>query len=192
MSTDARGSSTKPDTFDPRSLSHAVKEALVCLPNLRSQFVELTKKLASSDSAGPDEDAVRTLARMLRTRGILSAPSPTLTARNRKRTSPELGVTPHEQVPNPDLALDDAGRNVPQVHCPLISNTTVRIASIARTLEHARLNLLHLLEVLKLQELAFSGKNKDKMVELATQNYESNTDKATSQHHIHVIKRTFQ
>ena len=66
------------------------------------------------------------------------------------------------------------------------------IASIARTIEHARRNQLHLLEVLKLQELAFSGKSKDNMVELASQNYESNTDKAPSQHHIHVIKRTFQ
>ena len=112
MSTDPRGSSTKPDTFDPRSLSHVVKEALDCLPNLRSQFVVLAKKLASSDPAGPDEDAVRTLAKMPRTICILSAPSPTLTAWNRTRTSPEPGVTPHEEVPNQDLALDDAGRYV--------------------------------------------------------------------------------
>ena len=101
--------STKPDTFDPRALSHIVKETLICLPNLRSQFVELNKKLASSDPAGPDEDEVRTLARVLQTRGILSAPRPTITIRNRKRTSPEPGVTPHEDVPNRDLALDDAG-----------------------------------------------------------------------------------
>ena len=157
-----------------------MKETLICLPNLRSQFVELNKKLASSDPAGPDEDEVRILARAPRARGILSAPSPTITARNRKRTSPEPGVTPHEEGPNRDLALDDAGRNVPQVHSLLISNTRVRVDSIARTLEHARRSQLPLLEVLKLQELAYSGKNKDKMVELATQNYKSNTDKAHS------------
>ena len=72
---------------------------------------------------------------------------------------------------------------MPQVHGLLISNTTVRVNSIARTLEHARRSQLPLREVLKLHELAYSGKNKDKMVELATQNYESNTDKAPSQHH---------
>ena len=66
------------------------------------------------------------------------------------------------------------------------------MVSIAKTIEHARRNQLHLLEVLKLQELVFSGKSKDKMVKLATQNYESNTDKVPSQHHIDVIKRTFQ
>ena len=81
---------------------------------------------------------------------------------------------------------------MPQVHVLLISNTTVRVNSIARTLEHARRSQLPLLEVLKLQELAYSGKNRNKMLELATQNYESNTDKAPSQHHLQVIKRTFQ
>ena len=63
------------------------------------------------------------------------------------------------------------------------------MASIANTIEHARRNQLHLLEVLKLQELAFSGKKKDKMVKMANKNDESNTDKAPSQHHIHVIKK---
>ena len=142
--------------------------------------------------AGPDEDAVRTLAKMPRTRSVLSAPSATLTARNRKRASPEPGVTPHEDVPNQDLALDDAGRHVPQIHCPLISKTSAIMARIAKTIEHARGNQLHLLEVLKLQELAFSGKNKDKMIKLAIQNYESNTDKAPSQHRIRAVVKTFQ
>ena len=100
-------------------------------------------------------------------------------------------MTPHEEVPNRDLALDDAGRNRPQVHCPLISNSAVRVNSIARTLEHARRRELTLLEVLKRQELAYSRRNKDILVELATRNYETNTDKAPSLHHLQVIKRTF-
>ena len=112
MSTDPRGTSTKPDTFDPRALSHVAKEALIRLPNLRSQFVEPTKKLAAYDPAGPD-DAARTLAKMPRTRSVLGAPSATLTAKNRKRASPEPGVAPYEEVSNQDPALDDVWRNVP-------------------------------------------------------------------------------
>ena len=41
-----------------------------------------------------------------------------------------------------------------------------------------------MLEVWKLQELTYSGKNKDKMVELAVRNNETNTDKAPSRHHL--------
>ena len=74
MSTDPRGSSTKPDTFDPKALSHIVKETLICLPNLRSQFVELSKKLASPDPVGPDEDEVRTNARAPRMREVFLVP----------------------------------------------------------------------------------------------------------------------
>ena len=51
MSTDPRGTPSKPDTFSLRALSHLAKEALICLPNLRSRFVELTKELAMFDPA---------------------------------------------------------------------------------------------------------------------------------------------
>ena len=43
-----------------------------------------------------------------------------------------------------------------------------------------------------MQELTYSGKNKDIMIELAVRNYENNTDNKPSQHHRRVIKRTFQ
>ena len=180
-------------TFDPKALSHIVKETLICLPNLRSQLVELSKKLASPDPAEPDEDEVRTNARVPRMRGILSAPDSTIATRNRKRTSPEPDMTLHEDVPSRDLALDDAGRGVPShIHGLLVSNATVKTNSIARTLEHARRSQLTLPEAFKLQELTYSGKNKDIMVEVAVRNYENNTDKKPSQHHLRVIKRTFQ
>ena len=135
------GTSTKPDTFDLQALSHVAKKALICLPNLRSQFVELTNKLAAYDPAGPD-DATRTLAKMCRTRSMLSAPSATLTVNNRKRANLEPGVVP-EQVLNQELAQDDAGRNVPRIHCPWISNTSATLAGIVKTIEHARGNQLH-------------------------------------------------
>ena len=125
MSTDPRGTSTKPDTFDPRTLSHIAKEALICLPNLSSQFVELTKKLAAHDPAGPD-DVARTLARMPWTSRTASAPKATLTVRNRKRANPVLGLVSREEDLNQGLALDDAGRNVPRPPCPSISNTSAK------------------------------------------------------------------
>ena len=36
LSTDQRGTSSKPYTFDPRVLRHTVKETMICVPNLRS------------------------------------------------------------------------------------------------------------------------------------------------------------
>ena len=62
MSTDPRGTSSKPDTFDLRALSHIAKEAVICLSNPSSQFVKLTKQLAAYDPA-ETFDVARGLAR---------------------------------------------------------------------------------------------------------------------------------
>ena len=140
MSKDRRGTSSKPDTFDPRALSHTAKEALICLPNLRSQFVELTNKLAMYDPAEASD------ARIPRTTRAVGGPKATLTVRNRKRANPELELMPSGENMNQDLALDNAGSSGPRGPCPLVMSTPVNIASIATAIKHARANQLHLLE----------------------------------------------
>ena len=74
----------------------------------------------------------------------------------------------------------------------MISNTSATLAGIAKTIEHARGNQLHLLEVLKIQELAIPGKDRDKIMKQAGQTYESNTDKVPSQYHLHVVAKALQ
>ena len=186
MSTDPRGTSSKPYTFDPRALSHTAKEALICLPNLSSQVVEFTKKLAAYDPA-ETSDVARGLARIPRTTRAAGGPKATLTVTHRKRANPELElVSPGENM-NQHLALDNAGSSGPRGPCPLVTNTSASIAGIATAIKYARANQLHLLELSKLQEHGNSGKHKDNMMNLAIQVYRNNTDPEPSPYHIHAV-----
>ena len=122
MSTDPRGTSSKPDIFDLCALSHTAKEALTCRPRLRSQFVELTKKLAAYDPA-ETSDVARGLARMPRKTRAVGGPKATPTVRNQKRANPESEFMPSGENMNQDLALDNAGSSGARGPCPLVMNT---------------------------------------------------------------------
>ena len=90
---------------------------------------------------------------------------------------------------NQDLAPDNAGSSRPRGPCPLVMSTLVNDASIATAIKHARATQLHLLEILKLQELGNSGKHRDNMLRQAIQTYRNNTNQEPSPYHIHAIEK---